>query len=56
MGCDKNSSKREVFINSISPQETKLSNKQSTLTNKATRERGTATISKKKQLVEGKTS
>ena len=43
----KNSSKRKVYSNSISPQEKKLSNKQSTLTNKATREKGTTTISKK---------
>ena len=35
MGCSKSSSKREVYSNSISPQETrKISNKQSNLTPK----------------------
>ena len=38
MGCDKNRSQREVYSNSISPQETKLSNEQSALTDKVTRE------------------
>ena len=42
MGCSKSSSKREVYSNSISSQETrKISNKQSNLTPKATRERRT---------------
>ena len=42
MGCSKRSSKREVYSNSISPQETrKISNKQSNLTPKGTRERRT---------------
>ena len=42
MGCSKNSSKREVYSNSISAQETrKISNKQSNPTPKATRERRT---------------
>ena len=40
MGCSKSSSKREVYSNSISPQETrKISNKQSNPTLKTTRER-----------------
>ena len=42
MGCSKGSSMREVYSNSISPQETrKISNKQSNLTPKASRERQT---------------
>ena len=42
MGHSKSSSKREVYSNSISPQETrKVSNKQSNLKPKATRERRT---------------
>ena len=56
MGCDKNSSQREVYSNSVSPQETKLSNEQSTLTDKATRERDSKDIKKETELVEGKTS
>ena len=40
MGCSKISSKREVYNNTILPQETrKTSNKQPKLTPKATRER-----------------
>ena len=40
MGRSKSSSKREIYSSSISPQETrKISNKQSNLTPKATRER-----------------
>ena len=54
MGCNKSSSKREVYRNTILPQETrKISNKQSNLTPKTTREE------KNKQnlkLVEGKKS
>ena len=42
MGHSKSSSKREVYSNSISPQETrKISKKQSKLMPKATRERRT---------------
>ena len=42
MGCNKNSSKMEVYSNKILPQETrKISNKQPNLTSKATRERRT---------------
>ena len=42
VGCSKSSSKREVYSNSISPQETrKISNKQSNRTPKATREKRT---------------
>ena len=42
MGCSKSSSKREIYSNTISPQETrKISNKQPNLTPKATRERRT---------------
>ena len=42
MGHSKSSSKREVYSNSISPQETrKISNKQSNPTLKTTRERRT---------------
>ena len=42
MGCSKSSSKREVYNNTILPQETrKISNKQPILTPKATGERRT---------------
>ena len=42
MGCSKSSSKREVYSNTILPQETrKISNKISNLTSKGTRERRT---------------
>ena len=47
MGCSKSRSKKEVYSNSISPQETrKISNKQSNLTPKATRDRRTTTTKK----------
>ena len=53
MGHSRSSSKREAYSNSISLQETrKISDKQSNLTPKATRERRT----KKTQAVEGKKS
>ena len=40
MGCSKSSSKREVYSNTVLPQETrKISNKQSNHTPKGTRER-----------------
>ena len=42
MGCSKSSSKREVYSNTILPQETRnISNKQPKLTPKAIRERRT---------------
>ena len=42
MGCSKSSSKREVYINTIIPQETtKIPNEQPNLTPKATRQRRT---------------
>ena len=52
MGCSKSSSKREVYNNTVQPQETrKISNKQLNLTPKAIRER----ITKKPlKLTEGK--
>ena len=54
MGNSKSSSKREVYSNSISPQETrKISNKQSNTTPKATIERRTK---KPPKLAEGKKS
>ena len=50
MGCNKSSSKREVYSNTILPQETrKISNKQPNLTPKAIRER--RTIKKKQNKV-----
>ena len=53
MGCSKSSSKREVYSNTIPPQETKIiSNKQPNLTPKAIRERKT----KPPKLAEGKKS
>ena len=52
MECSKSSSKREIYSNTISPQETrKITNKQTKLTPKATRERR-----RKKNFVEGKKS
>ena len=52
MGCSKSSSKKEVYSNTSLPQETKkISNKQSNLTPRGTRERRT-----KPKLVEGKKS
>ena len=54
MGCSKSSSKREVYSNTILPQETrKISNKQPNLTPKETRERRTK---KTPKLAEGKKS
>ena len=45
MGCSKSSSNREVYSNTSLPQETrKISNKQSNLTPKGTRERRTNKI------------
>ena len=53
MGWSKSSSKREVYNYTSLPQETRnISNKQSKLTSKGTRERRT----NKTQLVEGKKS
>ena len=53
MGCTKSSSKREVYNNTILPQETRNnSNKISNLTPKAIRERKTKTP----KLAEGKKS
>ena len=44
MGCSKSSSRRQVYSNTILPQETrKISNKQPNLTSKAIRERRTKT-------------
>ena len=52
MGCSKSSSKREVYSNSISPQETrKISNKKPNLINKAIKER-TTTTTKNPKLAE----
>ena len=54
MGCSKRSSKREVYSNTILPQETrKSSNKQPNITPKAIRERRTK---KNPKLEEGKKS
>ena len=48
MGCSKSSSKREVYNNTILPQETRnISNKQSNRTPKAIRERRTTTTLKR---------
>ena len=54
MGCNKGSSKREVYSNTILPQETrKISNKQSNLTPKWTRERRTKIpkVSRMKEII-----
>ena len=53
MGCSKSSSKREVYSNTVLPQETrKASNKQPNFTPKTTGKRTTTTT----KLVEGKKS
>ena len=53
MGCSKSSSKREVYSNTILPQETrKTSNRQTNFTPKTTGKKTTT----KKKLVEGKKS
>ena len=50
MGCSKNSSKREVYSNTVLHQETrKISNKQPKLTPKATREGITKTKTQSEQ-------
>ena len=54
MGCSKSSSKREVYSNTILPQETrKISDKQSHLTPKGTRERRTKKpkVSRRKEII-----
>ena len=56
MGQSKGNSKREVYSNSISPQETrKISNKQSNFTPKATREKKnnkkTPKVSRRKEVI-----
>ena len=54
MGCSKSSSKRNVYSNTILPQETrKTSNRQPNFTPKTT---GKRTTTKKTKLVEGKES
>ena len=54
MGCSKSSSKREVYSNTLLPQETRnIPNKQPNLTPKAIRERRTK---KTPKLAEGKKS
>ena len=57
MGCSKSSSKREVYSNTILPQETgKTSNRQPNFTPKATGNRRTTTTKIEPKLVEGKKS
>ena len=54
MGCSKRSSKREVYGNTILPQETRnISNKQPNLTLKAIRERTTRNpkVSRRKEII-----
>ena len=54
MGCSKSGSKREVYSNIILPQKTrKISNKQSNLTPKGTRERRTnkTKVSRRKEII-----
>ena len=53
MGCSKSSSKREVYSNTSLPQETrKISNKQSDLTPRGTRERRTKPkVSRRKEII-----
>ena len=58
MGCNKSSSKREVYTNTILPQETrKTVNRQPNFTTKTTRKRKTTITTKTNpKLVEGKKS
>ena len=57
MGCIKSSSKREIYSNTILPQETrKTSNRQPKFTSKITGKRATTTTTAKPKLVEGKKS
>ena len=58
MGCNKNSSKKEVYSNTILPQETrKTSNRQPNFTPKTTGKKRTTTTTKNTpKLVEGKKS
>ena len=55
MGCSKSSSKREVYSNTLLPQETRnISNKQPNLTLKAVRERRTKKppkVSRRKEII-----
>ena len=54
MGCSKSSSRREVYSNTILPQETrKISNKQHILTPKAITERRTKNpkVSRRKEII-----
>ena len=55
MGCSKSSSKREVYSNTILPQDTrKISNEQANLTPKAIRERRTKKnpkVSRRKEII-----
>ena len=54
MGCNKSSSKREVYSNTILPQETrKISNKQPNLTLKGNRERRTKNpqVNRRKEII-----
>ena len=55
MGCSKSSSKREVYRNTVLPQETRnISNKQPNLTPKAIRERRTKKspkVSRRKEII-----
>ena len=54
MGCSKSSSKREVYSNTILPQETRnISNKQPNLAPKAIRERRTkkTKVSRRKEII-----
>ena len=54
MGCSKSSSKREVYSNTILPQETRnISNKQTNLTPKTMRERRTKKpkVSRRKEII-----
>ena len=57
MGCSKSSSKREIYSNTILPQETrKTSNRQPNFTPKTTGKRRRTTTKRNPKLVEGKKS
>ena len=52
MGCSKSSPKREVYSNTIIPQETrKISNRQPNFTPKTTGKRRTKKISRRKEII-----
>ena len=56
MGCSKSNSKREVYSNTVLPQEAKTTSRPPNFTPKTTGKRRTTTTKKKTKLEEGKES